>query len=323
MKQISFADAEYAAKKRVTRRERFLAEMEQVVPWAALLAALAPHYFPDAAGRRGRPPIGLERMLRMYFLQQWFGLSDEGLEDAIYDSQALRAFLGIDLGREAVPDATTLLGFRHLLEEQGLTEAIFETVNQGLRAQGLMLSKGTVVDATIIAAPPSTKNRDKARDPEMHQTKKGNQWHFGMKAHIGADADSGLVHSLTCTAANVADVNETASLLHGEEEVVFADAGYTGAEKREELKERPVTWHIAMKRGRLKAMAEGALKDLTRRAERLKAQIRARVEHPFHVVKNLFGHRKVRYKGLKKNTAQCFTLFALANLVIAKKHLLA
>jgi len=323
MKQISFADAEFAAKKRVTRRERFFAEMEQVVPWAALLAALAPHYFPGAEGRRGRPPIGLERMLRMYFLQQWFGLSDEGLEDAIYDSQALRGFLGLDLGREAVPDATTLLGFRHLLEEQGLTELIFETVNTGLRERGLMLSKGTVTDATIIAAPPSTKNRAKARDPEMHQTKKGNQWHFGMKAHIGADADSGLVHSLTCTAANVADVNETEHLLHGAEEVVFADAGYIGADKREVLKERPVRWHIAMKRGRLKSMAEGALKDLTRRAERLKAQIRARVEHPFHVVKNLFGHRKVRYKGLKKNTAQCFTLFALANLVIAKKHLLA
>ena len=227
MKQISFADAEFAAKKRVTRRERCLGEMEQVVPWAALLAVLAPHDFPGAEGRRGRPPIGLERMLRMYFLQQWFGLSDEGLEDAIYDSQALRGFLGLDLGREAVPDATTLLGFRHLLEAQGLTERIFQTVNAGLRARGLMLAKGTVTDATIIAAPPSTKNRDKARDPEMHQTKKGNQWHFGMKAHIGADADSGLVHSLTCTAANVADVNETEHLLHGAEEVVFADAPST------------------------------------------------------------------------------------------------
>jgi IS5 family transposase len=323
MKQISFADAEYAAKKRVTRRERFLGEMERVVPWAALLGVLAPHYYPGSEGRPGRPPIGLERMLRMYFLQQWFGLSDEGLEDAIYDSQALRGFLGIDLGREAVPDATTLLGFRHLLEQQGLTELIFETVNAGLRERGLMLSKGTITDATIIAAPPSTKNREKARDPEMHQSKKGNQWHFGMKAHIGADADSGLVHSLSCTAANVADVNETEHLLHGQEDCVFGDAGYLGADKREGLKERPVRWHIAMKRGKLKAMAEGALKELTRRAERLKAQIRARVEHPFHVVKNLFGHRKVRYKGLKKNTAHCFTLFALANLVIAKKRLLA
>jgi len=323
MKQISFADAEFAAKKKVTRRERFLAEMEQVVPWAALLAALAPHYFPDCEGRRGRPPIGLDRMLRMYFLQQWFGLSDEGLEDAIYDSQALRAFLRIDLGREGVPDATTLLQFRRWLETRGLTESIFETVNAGLRERGLLLSKGTMVDATILAAPPSTKNREQARDPEMHQTKKGNQWHFGMKAHIGADADSGLVHSLSCTAANVADVSETANLLHGEEEVVFADAGYVGVEKREELKERQVTWHVAMKRGKLKAMAEGPLKELTQRAETLKARVRARVEHPFHVVKNLFRHRKVRYKGLAKNRAQLHVLFALANLAIAKNALLA
>jgi len=323
MKQISFADAEFAAKKKVTRRERFLAEMEQVVPWAALLAALAPHYFPDCEGRRGRPPIGLDRMLRMYFLQQWFGLSDEGLEDAIYDSQALRAFLRIDLGRERVPDATTLLQFRRWLETRGLTESIFETVNAGLRERGLLLSKGTMVDATILAAPPSTKNREQARDPEMHQTKKGNQWHFGMKAHIGADADSGLVHSLSCTAANVADVSETANLLHGEEEVVFADAGYVGVEKREELKERQVTWHVAMKRGKLKAMAEGPLKELTQRAETLKARVRARVEHPFHVVKNLFRHRKVRYKGLAKNRAQLHVLFALANLAIAKNALLA
>jgi len=323
MKQISFADAEFAAKKKVTRRERFLAEMEQVVPWAVLLAVLAAHYFPDSEGRRGRPPIGLDRMLRMYFLQQWFGLSDEGLEDAIYDSQALRAFLRIDLGRERVPDATTLLQFRRWLETHGLTESIFETVNAGLRERGLLLSKGTMVDATILAAPPSTKNREQARDPEMHQTKKGNQWHFGMKAHIGADADSGLVHSLSCTAANVADVGETANLLHGEEEVVFADAGYVGVEKREELKERKVTWHVAMKRGKLKAMAEGPLKELTQRAETLKARVRARVEHPFHVVKNLFRHRKVRYKGLAKNRAQLHVLFALANLAIAKKALLA
>jgi len=323
MKQMSFADAEFAAKKKVTRRERFLAEMERVVPWAALLGALAPYYYPGAEGRPGHPPIGLERMLRMYFLQQWFGLSDEGLEDAIYDSQALRGFLGIDLGRETVPDATTLLGFRHLLERHALTERIFATVNAGLRAHGLMVAKGTVVDATIIAAPPSTKNRAKTRDPDMHQTRKGQQWHFGMKAHIGADVDSGLVHSLRATAANVADVAETANLLHGEEAVVFADAGYTGVDKRDELKDRKVTWHIAMKRGKLKAMAAGALKELTAQAEHLKAKIRARVEHPFHVVKNLFHHRKVRYKGLKKNRAQLYTLFALANLVIAKKHLLA
>ena len=323
MKQLSFADAEFAAKKKVTRRERFLNEMEQIVPWETLLTALAPYYFPGSEGRRGRPPIGLERMLRMYFLQQWFGLSDEGLEDAIYDSQALRAFLGIDLGRESVPDATTLLQFRRLLETHALTERIFDTVNAELRERGLMLSKGTMVDATILAAPPSTKNRARARDREMHQTKKGNQWHFGMKAHIGADVDSGLVHSLSCTAANVADIAETANLLHGKEAVVFADAGYIGVEKREEVKDRPITWHVAMKRSKLKAMAEGPLKDVTAHAETLKARVRARVEHPFHVMKNLFRHRKVRYKGLAKNRAQCYALFALANLVIAKKALLA
>ncbi len=322
MKQLSFAQAEFAAKKKVTRRERFLAEMEQLVPWSALLGALEPYYFPDAGTGRGRRPIGLERMLRMYCLQQWYGLADEALEDALYDSQALRNFVGIDLSRESVPDATTVLGFRHLLEAHRLTETIFETVNRHLRERGLLLNKGTLTDATILAAPPSTKNQAKARDPEMHQTRKGNQWYFGMKAHIGADADSGLVHTLVGTAANVSDVSQTEHLLHGAEEAVFSDAGYIGADKRQALKDRPLKWHIALKRGKLKAMAEGPLKELTQRAERLKAQLRSRVEHPFHVVKNLFGHRKVRYKGLAKNTAQLHTLFALANLVIAKKALL-
>ncbi len=323
MTQPTAARPAHAAKNKTTRRERFLAEMERVVPWAALLEALAPHYFPDAAGRRGRPPVGLERMLRMYFVQQWYALADEATEDALYDSRALSAFVGIDLARESVPDATTLLKFRRLLEKQGLAETIFDTVNAGLRERGLLLNKGTVADATILAAPPSTKNKEKARDPEMHQTCKGNQWHFGMKAHIGVDADSGLVHTVTATAANVADIARLGEVLHGDEEVVFADAGYTGAEKREELKERRVKWHIAMKRGKLKAMAEGPLKELTVRAERLKAQIRSRVEHPFHTVKNLFGYRKVRYKGLAKNLAQLHTLFALANLVRAKRALLA
>lgn len=312
-----------AAKKKITRRERFLAEMEQVVPWTALLEALAPHYFPGTTGQRGRPPIGLERMLRMYFVQQWYALADEATEDALYDSRALSDFVGIDLARESVPDATTLLKFRRRLEKKGLTETIFATVNAGLRERGLLLDRGTLVDATILAAPSSTKNQAKARDPEMHSTRKGNQWHFGMKAHIGVDADSGLVHTVTGTAANVADIVETEHLLHGQETFVFADAGYTGAEKREELKARQVTWNIAMKRGKLKAMAEGRLKELTQSLERVKAQIRARVEHPFHVVKNLFGHRKVRYKGLAKNVAQLHTLFALANLVRVKKALLA
>ena len=317
------APGDFAAKTKTTCRERFLTEMEQVVPWAALLAALAPHYFPDAAGRRGRPPVELERMLRMYFVQQWYGLADEATEDALYDSRALCDFVGIDLGRESVPDATTLLKFRRRLEDKGLTETIFETVNAGLRERGLMLNKGTLADATILAAPSSTKNKDKARDPQMHQTRKGNQWYFGMKAHIGVDADSGLVHTVVGTAANVADVVRVEDLLHGEEDVVFVDAGYTGADKRDAPKGRRVKWHIAMKRGKIKAMAEGPLKELTVRAERLKAQIRSRVEHPFHVVKNLFGHCKVRYKGLEKNVAQLHTLFALANPVRAKRALLA
>jgi len=321
--QMTFAQVEYAAKKKQTRREQFLAEMEQVLPWAALQTLIRPHYYRETDRGPGHPPIGLERMLRMYLLQQWYSLGDEALEDAVYDSNAFRHFLGIDLSRESVPDATTLLGFRHLLEAKGLQCEIFETINALLRSRGLMMSEGTLVDASIIDAPSSTKNKDKRRDPQMHQTRKGNQWYFGMKAHIGVDMHSGLTHSLTGTAANEADVNQTANLLHGEEQSVYADAGYTGADKRAELKERKLTWRIAMKRGKLKAMDEGPLKEITMQIEHLKSKLRSRVEHPFHVVKNRFGHRKVRYKGLAKNTGQLYVLFALANLVIAKKALLA
>ena len=327
MQQISFANAEHLGKKRVTRREKFLGEMEQVVPWARLLEALEPHY---PKGKRGRPPVGLERMLRLYFVQQWYGLSDEGLEDAVSDSAAIRNFVGIDLGHEEAPDATTVLKFRRLLEEHKLTAVLFEEINAHLRERGLMMREGTMVDATIINAPTSTKNRDKARDPEMHQTKKRNQWYHGMKAHIGADAESGLVHSTHYTAANESDVAHTHEVLHGHENDVFLDAGYTGVHKREEILKAQavgaiktdVQWSVAMKRSGLKAMAEGPLKQLTQALEKVKAQIRARVEHPFHVVKNLFRHKKARYKGLAKNGAHCDTLFALANLVIAKKALL-
>jgi len=322
-KQISFAQAEYDAKRKTTRRDRFLDEMERVVPWARLLEELSPHYYPTASKGPGRPPIGLERMLRLYFLQQWFGLADEALEDAVYDSQAFRGFLGIDLGREAVPDATTLLKFRHLLETAGLTKTIFDAINAMLRERGLLMNQGTLVDATIIAAASSTKNKAHERDPEMGHTRKGKQYYFGAKAHIGVDGDSGLVHSTTTTAANVADITETANLLHGEEEAVFADAGYTGAEKREELKDRQVKWYIATKRGKITALPEGELKALTKRIERLKAQARSRVEHVFHLLKDRFHHRKLRYQGLKKNGAQHEVLFALANLIIAKKALLA
>jgi IS5 family transposase len=321
-KQISFAQAEYDAKRKTTRRDRFLAEMEIVVPWARLLEQLRPHYYPAAGKGPGRPPIGLERMLRLYFLQQWFGLADEALEDAVYDSQAFRGFLGLDLGREAVPDATTLLKFRHLLETAGLTKTLFDTINALLRERGLLMNKGTLVDATIIAAPASTKNQARARDPDMGHTRKGKQYFFGAKAHIGVDAESGLVHSTTTTAANVADITETANLLQGEEEAVFADAGYTGAEKREELKDRQVKWYIAAKRGKVAALPEGEVKDLTKRMERIKAHVRSRVEHVFHLIKDRFHSRKLRYQGLKKNGAQQEVLFALANLIIAKKALL-
>jgi IS5 family transposase len=318
-RQGSFAQAEYAQKKRQTRRDKFLAEMEQVVPWARLIERLRPLY---PKGERGRPPIGLERMLRVYFLQQWYGLADEALEDALYDSQALRSFAGIELNSDPVPDATTVLHFRHWLEAHKLTEALFAEVSALLAERGLLLRQGTIVDATIIDAPSSTKNKQKSRDPEMHQTKKGNQWYFGMKAHIGADLVSGIVHSLTGTAANEADISQMASVLHGEEKMVFADAGYTGAEARPEHEDREVSWNIAAKRNTIKALPSDAQEE-AEAVERVLAQLRAPVEHPFHVIKNLFRHRKVRYRGLHKNTAQLYTLFALANLVIAKKALRA
>jgi IS5 family transposase len=313
--QTTFAHAEFAAKKKITRREKFLARMEEVIPWARLLAVLEPHY---PKGRRGRPPIGLERMLRVYFLQQWYGLADEALEDALYDSQALQRFARIDLSAEGVPDATTLLNFRHLLETHDLCKGLFTAINADLAARGLLLREGTLVDATLIAAPSSTKNAKRERDPEMHQTKKGNQWYFGMKAHIGADRDSKLVHTVVVTAANVADVTQTAELLHGDETQVHADAGYTGVEKRPEIValQRPLDWQIAGKRGVIKALAEGAEKEALKAVEKAKASVRAFVEHPFHIVKNLFRHRKVRYRGLAKNGHQLYTLFALANVMI-------
>src|SRR5215207_2525490 len=257
---MSFAQSEYAGKKKVTRRERFLGEMERVVPWARLCAVIEPHY---PQGRRGRPPIGIERMLRIYFLQQWYALADEALEDALYDSQALQRFARIELDAEGVPNATTLLKFRRLLETHDLCKALFTAINADLTARGLLLREGTLVDATLIAAPPSTKNQEKKRDPEMHQTRKGNQWYFGLKAHIGADRDSKLVHTLVVTAANVADIAKTAQLLHGDERQVHADAGYTGVEKRPEIVAlaRPIDWQIASKRALVKALVEGAQKE--------------------------------------------------------------
>jgi IS5 family transposase len=303
--------------------------MDRIVPWAQLIEVIEPLY--PTGGRVGRPPIGVKRMLRMYCLQQWYGLADEALEDALYDSQALRDFVGVDLSREPVPDATTLLKFRRLLQTNDLTRALFDEINAHLSERGLLMRAGTIVDATIIAAPSSTKNAKGERDPEMHQTKKGNQWHFGMKAHIGVDAESGLTHSLVTTAANAADVTQTLALLHGQEKTVFADAGYTGVQQRGEITQAQadgalrakLKWQIATKRGKIKRLPEGCYKELATALEHTKAQVRAKVEHPFHVVKNLFKHKKARYKGLAKNSAQLFSLFALANLVIAKKSLLA
>lgn len=307
-------------KKKRTRREKFLGEMERIVPWARLIGVIEPLY--PKSGRVGRQPIGVAKMLRMYCLQQWYGLADEALEDALYDSQALREFVGIDLSRESVPDATTLLKFRRLLQDNDLTRALFDEINAHLAEQGLLMRAGTIVDATIIAAPSSTKNAEKARDPEMHQTKKGNQWHFGMKAHIGVDAESGLVHTVIGTAANVADVTQAGDLLHGQETVAFGDAGYQGVDKREEA--LGPQWHVAMKPGKRKQLNPGfKWARLLEQAEQLKASVRAKVEHPFHVIKNLFRHRKTRYTGLAKNEAQLFSLFGLANIVIARRRLLA
>jgi IS5 family transposase len=316
--QKSFSDLEYAAKKKLTRRDRFLAEIDKAAPWGKLHKLIEPFY--PKSGGPGRPAIGLARMLRMYVAQQCFGLSDEGIEDAIYDSQAIRGFVGIDLNRESAPDATTLLKFRRLLEANGLTRQIFDTINGHLAEKGLMMREGTIVDATLIAAPPSTKNKDGERDPEMHQSKKGNDWHFGMKAHIGVDATSGLVHTVIGTAGNVADVTQAGALLHGDETAALGDAGYQGVEKREENEGKTVTWHVAMKRSKRKALPDNKVGRMREKLEQLKASVRAKVEHPFHVVKNLFRHRKTRYRGLEKNTAQLFSLFAFANLVLAGRR---
>src|SRR5215211_8765355 len=280
--QGSFSQAEYAGKKKQTRRDKFLGEMEQVVPWARLVDRLRPFY---PKGERGRPPIGLERMLGIHFLQQWYGLADGAMEDALYDSQALRGFAGIDLTVAGVPEETTILNFRHWLESHELSQAWFAEVSAMLEERGLLMRQGTIVDATIIAAPSSTKNKSKARDPEMHQTKKANQWHFGMTAHIGVDIASGVVHSLAGTAANEADITQMATVLHGQEEAVFADAGYTGADQRPEHEDRDVCWNIAIKRSIIKALPTG-LRVLAEPVERALSQVRAWVEHPFHIVKN-------------------------------------
>jgi IS5 family transposase len=317
MSQISFSDAEYAGKRKKTRREVFLEEMEQVVPWKALLGLISPHY--PVAGR-GRRPYPLESMLRVHLMQNWFAPSDPAMEEALYEIASLRAFAGLSLS-EAIPDETTILNFRHLLEENDLAEDIFAAVKQLLARKGLLLKKGSIVDATIIAAPSSTKNAEGERDPEMHQTKKGNQWHFGMKAHIGVDAESGLVHTVTTTAANESDVEQIADLLHGKEQQVWADSGYRGAQAR--VQRANLQWHIAARPSDIAKLPDGRGKKALQQQERHKASVRAKVEHPFRVIKRQFGLTKVRFRGLAKNTAHVVTLFALSNLWMARRQLLA
>jgi IS5 family transposase len=317
MSQMSFSDVEYTGKRKKTRREVFLSEMEQVVPWRSLLSLIEAFY--PVAGN-GRHPYPLEKVLRIHLMQNWFGLSDPAMEEALYENTLMRQFAGLSLSKP-IPDETTILNFRHLLEENELAPEILDRVNGHLRRKGLMLKRGSIVDATIIAAPSSTKNADGQRDPEMHQTKKGNQWHFGMKAHIGVDADSGLVHTVTTTPANEADVEEVEFLLHGKEEVVHADAGYTGAQTH--VNRKGLRWEIAAKRGKIKAMPDGPAKRAIEKRERRKASVRARVEHPFRVIKRQFGLMKVRFRGLAKNTAHVITLFALSNLWMARRKLLA
>ena len=309
MKQMTLAAAKgFEVHGRATRKAEFLARMEALVPWSHFCALIEPHY-PKPGN--GRPPIGIERMLRMYLIANWFNLADEACEDALYDIAAFRDFCGIDLGRERVPDATTLLNFRHLLEQHKIGAALFAKVGELLLTNGMKLSGGTIVDATLIAAPPSTKNRDKSRDPEMHQSKKGNQWHFGMKLHIGTDSQTGLVHSASVTAGNVHDSQELANLLHGQETRLYGDSAYRGKKQRERLKEiAPRAKDFTNKR----AYRNLPLNDVDRETNRRKSSVRAKVEHPFLMLKRIWGFAKVRYRGLAKNANRAFAMLAMINL---------
>jgi transposase, IS5 family len=312
-KQTSFAGLAWSRKGKVTRRERFLVEMDQVIPWKRLMAVIEPHY-PKAG--RGRHPLGLEKMLRIYFLQQWFDLSDPAAEDAIYDSESMRRFVGIELGEEKIPDESTILRFRHLLEEQDLTQAIFAEIRGLLEEKGLLLKQGTIVDATIISAPSSTKNQAKSRDPEMKQTKKGNEWYFGMKVHVGTDK-RGVVHSLTTTHAAEADIHQLPELIHGEEREIYGDGAYWKEADRQSFGEVGVRYRVNRRGNRHRPLTEQ-----WKQINRSRSRVRARGEHAFHVVKRLWGFSKVRYRGLAKNTARAYTAFALANLFMVRRKLL-
>jgi IS5 family transposase len=310
--QPSFTDVEYGNRRRTSRREQFLETMDATIPWARWVKVIEPYYYRDAKGKRGRKARPVETMLRMYLLQVWFSLSDEGVEDAIYDSYAMRRFMRLDFAVEQVPDATTLLHFRHLLEKHKLGQKLFAAQNEIFERQGWIMRGGSIVDATIIAAPSSTKNATGTRDPQMHQTRKGQQWYFGMKAHLGVDAGTGYAHTVTATAANVHDLDEAANLVRSDDEVVYADYGYQGVQKRPEIADdehlSQITWRIAARKGALKTMPAH-----DRAIESRKAGVRAKVEHPFLIVKRDFGFTKTRYRGIGKNLNHLHVLFASAN----------
>ena len=314
MKQQTFSDYEYSNRKRKTKREEFLEIMDEIIPWEEWVSIIAPYY---PSGKRGRPPIGIEIMLRMYLLQVWFNLSDEGTEDAIYDSYAMRKFVGINFLEEDVPDATTLLKFRRLLEKHGLNKLFFDAINRVLVETGHILKGGSVVDATIINAPTSTKNAQKQRDPEMHQTKKGNEWRFGMKCHIGVDAFSGLVLTIEVTPANTHDITVASKLIREDDEVVYGDSGYLGLVKREDIVSdehlSSIEYRINRRPSSLQKVSDSLI-DWDRVIEHAKSSVRCKVEHPFRIIKCLFGYRKTAYKGLAKNESRLYMLFTSANL---------
>lgn len=316
MDQPTFADLEYEGKKRKTRREKFLERMDGLIPWEQLEERIRPFYPKPGRGRR---PYELSTMLRIHCVQLFYNLSDPGMEDMLYEVESVRRFAGLRLSGP-LPDETTILNFRHLLERHELGQGLLEEINGHLESRGLRLQEGTIVDATIIAAPSSTKNRSKERDPEMRQTKKGNEWHFGMKLHIGVDSETGVVHSVSTTPANVHDVTETPRLLHGGETQVWGDAGYQGVHDRPENRDLEVEWQVAMRPGRRRKLEAGS--DEAEREKR-KASVRAKVEHPFLYVKRLFGYAKVRYRGLAKNTQRLALLLGFANLMRAERYLAA
>ena len=313
MDQLNLGASEWALKKKVTRRAQFLSEMEAVIPWPVLQAVIEPHY---PTGSTGRPPHPLMRMLRIYFMQQWFNLSDPGMEDALYEMESMRHFAQIDVTKDVIPDETTILRFRHLLEQHQLTEGIFKAVRGLLEKKGLMLKSGTIVDATIIAAPPSTKNAEGARDPEMHQTRKGKDWHFGMKLHVGT-TKQGLVHSLATGPANEADISRIDELVHGEEKEIYGDQAYWAEGHREHCEQAGIRYRVNRRGTRSKPLTE-----YQRMINRARSRTRARGEHAFRIVKQLWGFTKVRYRGLAKNTARAFAMFALANLYMVRKRIL-